>query len=122
MTSSVVTRRLVTTGVASNLVCTVRAVAGRREKIKKMYKCLRILMGIISLLAGSLLGLLTSYLVQKKNNPYWPYEPWHRSTEELAWNAAISTVIAVIVFYFHSGNIYLIVVKWPPPRLFSWQL
>jgi hypothetical protein len=86
-----------------------------------MYKCLRILMGIISLLAGSLLGLLTSYLVQKKNNPYWPYEPWHRSTEELAWNAAISTVIAVIVFYFHSGDIYLIVVKWPPPRLFSWQ-
>lgn len=91
------------------------------KAIINMYKCLRLLMGVVSLLGGMLLGLLTSYLVQKKNNPYWPYEPWHHSTEELAWNAALSTLVAVVAFYFHNGDIYLIVVKWPPPRLFSWQ-
>ena len=79
------------------------------------------MMGVLSFAGGVLLGLLTAYLVQKKNNPYWPYEPWHHSTTELAWNAALSTLVAVIAFYFHSGDIYLIVVKWPPPKLFDCQ-
>ena len=82
-----------------------------------MYKCLR-LMHVLSFAGGCCLVvncLCRRRIIRTGRMSLGTIAPpsWH--------NAALSTLIAVLAFYFHSGDIYLIVVKWPPPKLFHCQ-
>ena len=85
----------------------------------RLWKVFRILLPLLSLVAGIMLGVQTSVMITYSQNPYFPYEHWHKAHAQLGMGSLASTAISMILFYFHSGGIHLIVVKWPPPILFS---